>query len=103
MLHDQAGAWVAFRTDSRYLYSSEGTLVGWCPDDQPDLVIDRHGSYLAEVVGDRLFRRTTPPFVPNPGYQSDPGYPAMPSNPGNAGYASTPSGMEDVPKDLLAR
>jgi len=102
MLHDQAGDWIAFRVDSRYVYSSAGKLVGWCLDDQPDLVLSQSGGYLGEIVGDRLLRRTTPPFVPNPGYLSNPGGPSMPSNPGNAGYASLPSGMEDVPKGLLA-
>jgi len=101
MLHDQGGDWIAFRVDSRYVYSAGGTLVGWCLDDQPDLVVGEGGSYLGEVVGDRLFRRTSPPFLPGIGYLSDPGSPAMPSNPGNVGYASVPSGMEEVPKDLL--
>jgi hypothetical protein len=101
MLHDQGGDWVAFRVDARYVYSSNGKLVGFCLDDQPDLVVDRNGGYLAEVVGNRLFRRTSPPFVPNAGYQADPGGASMPSNPGNVGYASLPDGMADVPRDLL--
>ena len=101
MLHDQNGDWVAFRVDSRHVFSPNGTLVGWCLDDQPDLVVEERGEYLGEVVGDRLFRRSSPPFVPNPGYQSNPGYPGVPSNPGNIGYASLPSGMEEVPKDRL--
>ena len=99
MLHDQNGNWIAFRVDSRYVYSPNGTLVGWCLDDQPDLVIDDSGEYLADVVGDRLFRRTSPPYVPNAGYQPNPGGTGTPSNPGNIGYGSLPSGMEDVPKD----
>jgi len=101
MLHDQGGDWIAFRADARFVYSPDGTLVGWCLDDQPDLVVDEDGGYLGEVVGDRLFRRTSPPFMPSIGYLSDPGSPSMPSNPGNVGYASMPSGMEDVPKSLL--
>ncbi len=102
MLYDQAGDWIAFRTEDRYLFSVDGTLVAWALPDQSGVLIDRNGGYLAEVVGDRLFRRTSPPFVANPGYQSDPGSPSMPSNPGNVGYASLPSGMEDVPQDLLS-
>jgi len=101
MLHDQGGDWVGLRTESRYVYSKAGRLVGWCLDDQPSLVIDRDGRYLAEIVGNRLFRRTSPPFVPNPGYLPDPGSPSMPSDPGNVGYASVPSGMEDLPRGLL--
>lgn len=101
MLHDQGGDWIGFRVDSRYLYSTDGTLVGWSVEGQPELVVDADGRYLAEVVDNRLFRRTSPPFLPNTGYLSNPGSAAMPSNPGNVGYASLPSGMEDVPKDLL--
>jgi len=102
MLHDQAGDWVAFRVDGRYVYSSDGTLVGWCLEDQPDVVVAADGRYLGEVVeGRRLFRRTSPPFLPNTGYLANPGGPSMPSDPGNIGYGSLPSGMEDVPKDLL--
>lgn len=100
-LHDQNGDWIAVRVDSRYIYSPNGTLVGFCLSDQPDVVIDESGGYMAEVVGDRLFRRSSPPYVPNPGYQPNPGYASMPSHPGNKGYASLPSGMEEVPKDLL--
>jgi hypothetical protein len=102
MLHDQSGEWIGFRVDSRYVYSAGGTLVGWCLEDQPDVVVGPNGSYLGEVVeGNRLFRRTSPPFFPSVGYLPNPGGPSMPSNPGNVGYASFPSGMEDVPKDLL--
>ena len=102
MLHDQAGDWIAFRVDERYVYTSSGRLVGWCLESQPDLVVDGNGGYLGEVAGDRLFRRSSPPFVPNAGYQANPGGASMPSNPGNIGYASLPMGMEDVPRDLLA-
>ena len=101
MLHDQQGDWIAFRVDGRYVFSPNGTLVGWSLDGQPDVVVDANGQYLADVVDNRLFRRTSPPFMPSGGYLSDPGSPAMPSNPGNAGYASPPSGMENVPKDLF--
>lgn len=101
MLHDQAGDWIAFRVDGRYLYNTSATIFGWCLPDQPDLVLAKDGQYLGEIVGDRLFRQTTPPFVPNPGYLSDPGGVGSPSNPGNKGYASLPSGMEDVPRDRL--
>ena len=102
MLHNQNGEWIGFRADGRHVYSRNGTLVGWCLDDQPDVVVNADGSYFGEIVeGNRLFRRTTPPYLPNTGYLSNPGGPSMPSDPGNVGYASFPSGMEDVPKDLL--
>lgn len=102
MLHNQNGDWIAFRVDSRYVYSPNGTLVGWCLDSQPDIVVNADGSYMAEIVGgNRLFRRTSPPFLPNTGYLSNPGSPAMPTNPGNIGYGSVPGGMEEVPKHLL--
>ena len=102
MLHDQSGDWIAFRTDGRYVFSPDGTLAGWCLESQPDVVVKADGSYFGEIVGrNRLFRRTTVPFLPNTGYLSNPGGPAMPSNPGNIGYGSVPGDMENVPKDLL--
>lgn len=103
MLHNQGGDWIAFRVDGRYVYSAKGTLVGWCLDDQPQVVVDSDGRYMAELVDNRLFRRTTPPFLPNTGYLSNPGGPSMPSDPGNVGYASIPGGMEAVPDNLFPR
>ena len=101
LLHNQAGDWIAFRVDDRYVYSPDGTIVGWCLDGQPDVVVDQNGQYLGEVVdGNRLFRRTERPFMPSTS-MSNPGGTGVPSDPGNIGYASLPSGMEEVPKDLF--
>ena len=102
MLHNQSGDWIAFRVDSRYVYNRNGTLIGWCMDSQPDVIVNADGSYLGEIVErNRIFRRRSIPFMPNLGYLSNPGSASMPSDPGNVGYASVPGDMEEVPRDLL--
>jgi hypothetical protein len=101
-LFNSSGAWIAYRVDQTWVWSSDGKWIGWCPwPDDPGCVVTVQGKYLGHIVGDRLLRKSFEPYRGYPGYPGHPGHPGYPGYPGFAGYARPPLGMSDVPNAFL--
>ena len=94
-LFNSSGSWIAFRVGT-YVYSTNGTWVGWLPWGDDD-VVDTQGSYLGTIFyGSRLYHVYGKPYRGYPGYPPYPGYPGYP---GFAGYSPLPLGARDVSID----
>jgi hypothetical protein len=96
-LFNSSGEWIAFRNE-KFVFDTRGNWVGWLPWDDEE-VVDKNGSYLGHIYGNRLLRRYYTPYRGFPGYPGYPGYPGFPGYPGYAGYAPLPPGTTDVDLD----
>ena len=102
-LYDESGDAVAFVADGA-VWSPTSRCVGtFALSNEPSFVLALDGTYVGEVVGDRLCRKQDVPHVPNPGSRREPMRPAVLWGPAPMGSRSMlPYGYEDVPRSLLA-
>jgi hypothetical protein len=102
-LFDESGEAVALLADGTVWSPSLRCVGSLALSNEPTFVIAPDGTYVGEVVGDRLCRRRDAPHVTDLGRRSEPMRPSVSwGTPPMGSRSMLPYGYEDVPRDRLA-